>query len=63
MVETQFPKFRWDTISEQNSGHTKDEWGSKQAPKKVITYTVIWDKKNLKNYFTTSTGRPDLCKT
>ncbi|HXG14119.1 MAG TPA: hypothetical protein VNK25_03215 [Candidatus Nitrosotenuis sp.] len=47
MVETQFPKFRWGTISEQNSGHTKDEWGSKQAPQKVIAYTVIWDKKNL----------------
>ena len=45
MVETQFPKFKWGTISEPNSGHTQDEWGAKKPnPKKVIAYTVVWDK-------------------
>jgi hypothetical protein len=45
MVETQFPKFSWGTTSELNSGHTKDEWGTKKSnPKKVIAYTVVWDK-------------------
>jgi hypothetical protein len=47
MVETQFPKFRWGTISELNSGHTQSEWGAKSGPKKIITYTVVWDKENL----------------
>ncbi len=47
MVDTQFPKFKWETLSEQNSGHTKDEWGAKeQKPKtrKIIAYTVAWDR-------------------
>jgi len=46
MVDTQFPKFKWETLSEQNSGHTKDEWGIKaQKPKttKIIAYTVVWN--------------------
>ncbi len=46
MIDTQFPKFKWEELSEQNSGHTKDEWGiKKQRPKtrKIITYAVIWD--------------------
>jgi hypothetical protein len=46
MVDTQFPKFKWGTICEQNSGHTKDEWGIKeQKPKtrKIIAYTVAWN--------------------
>ena len=46
MIETQFPKFKWGTVSEQNSGHTTDEWGTqKQKPKirKIIAYTVAWD--------------------
>ena len=46
MVDTQFPKFKWGTICEQNSGHTKDEWGTKeQKPKtrKIIAYTVAWN--------------------
>jgi hypothetical protein len=46
MIETKFPKFEWGTISEQNSGHTQNEWGTKQKPKRntIIAYTVIWDK-------------------
>lgn len=48
MVETQFPKFRWRTISELNSGHTRSEWGAtKPGSKKVIAYTVVWDKEIL----------------
>ncbi|MFY9301415.1 MAG: hypothetical protein WAO91_09530 [Candidatus Nitrosotenuis sp.] len=45
MVETQFPKFRWGEISELNAGHTQNEWGkAKPSPKKVIAYTVVWDR-------------------
>lgn len=44
MVETQFPKFRWESVSEQNAGHTKNEWGSKSASKTIIAYRVVWDK-------------------
>lgn len=49
MVETRFPKFKWGMVSEQNSGHTKDEWGTKeQKPKtgKIIAYTVSWDDRD-----------------
>lgn len=48
MVETKHPKFNWGTISEQNSGHTPDEWGiRKKAKRKTIpAYTVIWDEEN-----------------
>jgi len=52
MIETQFPKFKWEMVSEQNSGHTKDEWGTKeQKPKtrKIIAYTVTWDNSLLDN--------------
>lgn len=44
MVETQFPKFRWGTISEANAGHTRNEWGSKSEAKIITAYRVIWDK-------------------
>lgn len=46
MVDTGFPKFKWGIFSEQNFGHTKDEWGTKEPmPKtrKIIAYTVAWD--------------------
>ena len=46
MIETQFPKFKWGMVSEQNSGHTKDEWGTKEQKAKtrrIIAYTVSWD--------------------
>ncbi|MGQ0606054.1 MAG: hypothetical protein ACT4OD_03745 [Candidatus Nitrosotenuis sp.] len=45
MIETQFPKFRWGIISEQNSGHTKNEWG-KSETKIIIAYRVNWDRTN-----------------
>jgi hypothetical protein len=45
MVETQFPKFKWETVSEQNSGHTKDEWGiKKEMPKTIVAYSLVWEK-------------------
>jgi hypothetical protein len=45
VVETQFPKFRWGEVSEMNAGHTKNEWGAtKPDPKKIIAYTVVWDR-------------------
>jgi len=45
METANLPKFKWDEVSELNSGHTVDEWGSqkKHAPKTMITYTVSWD--------------------
>ena len=27
-IQTKLPKFKWGTISDLNSGHTKSEWGS-----------------------------------
>lgn len=42
MVETQHPKFNWGTVSEQNSGHTQNEWGGKKV-RKIEAYTVLWD--------------------
>jgi hypothetical protein len=45
MVETQFPKFKWGTISEQNSGHTQNEWGVKKGRQKtIIAYSLVWEK-------------------
>ena len=44
MVETKFPKFRWEVISEANAGHTKNEWGSKSEVKPITAYRVVWDK-------------------
>ena len=40
------PKFKWDELSERNSGHTKNEWGmvtKKSSPKTFVFYTVSWD--------------------
>lgn len=44
MIETKFPKLNWDTVCEQNVGHTSQEWGVKKNANKIIAYTVIWDK-------------------
>ncbi|MEM2161138.1 MAG: hypothetical protein QXN55_09320 [Candidatus Nitrosotenuis sp.] len=41
MIETQFPKFKWGTISEGNAGHTKSEWG-KSEPRIIIAYRINW---------------------
>jgi hypothetical protein len=45
MIETKFPKFQWGTISEQNSGHTKGEWG-KSEPRIITAYRINWPKSN-----------------
>jgi hypothetical protein len=45
MIETKFPKFQWGTVSEQNSGHTKGEWG-KSEPRIITAYRVNWSKSN-----------------
>ena len=47
VIETKFPKLNWGTISEQNSGHTPNEWGpTKEKPKNstIFSYTVNWTK-------------------
>jgi hypothetical protein len=46
MVETKFPKFEWETVCEQNVGHTQNEWGIKKEKSRniIIAYTVVWDK-------------------
>ena len=46
METTKLPKFKWDELSELNSGHTENEWGlqkKKSAPKTFEFYTVSWD--------------------
>ncbi|MEM4391731.1 MAG: hypothetical protein QXG67_02970 [Candidatus Nitrosotenuis sp.] len=40
MIQTKYPKFRWQVSCEQNSGHTQDEWGKNMRSKTVIAYTV-----------------------
>jgi len=40
------PKFKWGTIDERNSGHTKDEWGvQKEIPKirNMEVYDLKWN--------------------
>jgi len=46
METAKLPKFKWNELSEQNSGHTPDEWGKKKkesGPKTFVSYTVSWD--------------------
>ena len=46
METAKLPKFKWDELSELNSGHTENEWGlkkKKSAPKTFEFYTVSWD--------------------
>jgi hypothetical protein len=45
------PKFKWETIDERNSGHTKDEWGiQKDIPKirNMEVYDLKWNVKRQK---------------
>jgi hypothetical protein len=47
METAKIPKFKWDEISDQNSGHTPDEWGIKKIKRttcSIYSYTVAWDK-------------------
>ena len=46
METAKLPKFKWHELSEQNSGHTKNEWGmqkKKSAHIPFVSYTVSWD--------------------
>ena len=46
METAKLPKFKWDELSELNSGHTENEWGlqkKKSAPRTFVFYTVYWD--------------------
>ncbi|MCV0430137.1 hypothetical protein [Nitrosopumilus sp.] len=46
METAKLPKFNWGELSDQNSGHTQNEWGTKKkqsAPKSFVSYTVSWD--------------------
>lgn len=47
METAKVPKFRWGEISELNSGHTPNEWGTlqKAKPKQntIIAYDVLWN--------------------
>ena len=46
METAKLPKFKWDELSELNSGHTENEWGlqkKKSAPRTFVFYTVSWD--------------------
>ncbi len=46
MKTAKLPKFNWDDISELNSGHTPEEWGTakkKSLPRTFVAYTVSWD--------------------
>ena len=46
MDTEKMPKFKWDDISELNSGHTPEEWGvqkKKSTPRTFVAYTVLWD--------------------
>jgi len=46
MDTAKLPKFRWEEISELNSGHTPEEWGMRKkesVPITFVSYTVSWD--------------------
>jgi hypothetical protein len=46
METAKLPKFKWDELSEQNSGHTENEWGLQKKEPHIVTlvsYTVSWD--------------------
>ena len=45
METARLPKFRWGEISDLNSGHTPNEWGSKPQKKEAkfsVAYDVAW---------------------
>jgi len=46
METAKLPKFKWDELSELNSGHTENEWGlqkKKSTPRTFVSYTVSWN--------------------
>ena len=48
MKTAKLPKFDWSRVDEQNSGHTKNEWGLLQEEnatnniRVIEAYTVVW---------------------
>ena len=46
MDTAKLPKFEWGRVDEQNSGHTKDEWGKIQEntnkARVIEAYTIVW---------------------
>ncbi|MFQ5781553.1 MAG: hypothetical protein ACE5GR_00690 [Nitrosopumilus sp.] len=45
MESAKLPKFKWNEISELNSGHTPDEWGiqmKKTSLRTFVAYTISW---------------------
>lgn len=46
MKTAKLPKFKWNELSELNSGHTQNEWGiqkKKSTSMTFVSYTVSWD--------------------
>ncbi|MFB5636438.1 MAG: hypothetical protein ACE5RB_07385 [Nitrosopumilus sp.] len=45
METAKLPKFKWAELSEQNSGHTPNEWGTQKKSNTMtfVSYTVSWD--------------------
>ena len=46
MESAKLPKFKWDELSEFNSGHTENEWGKKTKksdPMIFVSYTISWN--------------------
>ena len=44
METAKLPKFKWTELSEQNSGHTPNEWGSQKTKSNALTsYAVSCD--------------------
>ena len=47
METVKVPKFKWNEISELNSGHTPNEWGMPQKKPKqntIVAYDILWNK-------------------
>ena len=48
METVKIPKFKWDEISDLNSGHTPNEWGTIQKIKtkqtRIIAYDISWNE-------------------
>lgn len=48
METVNLPKFKWNELSDLNSGHTVDEWGkpisnNKDKPHVIFAYKMKWD--------------------
>lgn len=48
METAKIPKFQWGEVSDLNSGHTSDEWGTEKPKSKrnvIVAYDVVWNTK------------------